>query len=87
MNEAGRIVPGVVSFRLDLYPRHGADVSNRKNLQLTTTIGGERFEVADDWFEDGVLRLDKALPPAVQLVCCVTCCSPTIRLAVTGSWG
>jgi hypothetical protein len=73
VNEAGRMVPGVVSFRLDLYPRHGADVYNPKNLQLTTTIGGERFEVTDNWFEDGVLRLDKALPPEVQLVCCATC--------------
>jgi hypothetical protein len=73
VNEAGRIVAGVVLFRLDLYPRHGADAYSPKNLQLTTTIGGERFEVTDDWFEDGVLRLDKALPPEVQLVCCVTC--------------
>lgn len=54
-------------------PRHGVDVYNSMNLQLTTTIGGERFEVTDDWFEDGVLRLDKALPPGVQLACCVTC--------------
>jgi hypothetical protein len=73
VNEAGRIVAGVVLFRLDLYPRHGADAYSPKNLQLTTMIGGERFEVTDDWFEDGVLRLDKALPPEVQLVCCVTC--------------
>jgi Family of unknown function (DUF6304) len=73
VNEAGRIVPGVVSFRLDLYPRHGAGLHNPKNLQLATTIRGERFEVTDDWFEDGVLRLEKALPADVHLVCCVTC--------------
>jgi Family of unknown function (DUF6304) len=73
VSQAGRIVPSVVSFRLDLYPRRGADVYNPKNLQLTTTIGGERFEVTDDWFEDGLLRLDKALPSEVRLVCCVTC--------------
>jgi hypothetical protein len=37
-----------------------------RTLQLTATIGGERFEVTDDWFEDGVLRLDTALPPEVD---------------------
>jgi hypothetical protein len=73
MSEAGRIVPGVVSFRLDLYPGQGADVDDPKNLQLTATIGGERFGVTADCFEDGVLRLDTALPPEVGLVCCATC--------------
>ena len=72
VNQAGRMVPGVVSFRLDLYP-HGAEVYSPKNLQLAMTIRGERFEVTDDWFEDGVLALEKALPAEVQLVCCVTC--------------
>jgi hypothetical protein len=73
VNQAGRVVPGVVSFRLDLYPRHGADPHNRRNLQLVTTIRGQRFEVTDDWFEEGVARLDQALPPGSGLVCCATC--------------
>jgi hypothetical protein len=72
LDEAGRIVPGTVSFRLDLYPP-GPAVFNPKNLQLATTVRGQRFEVTDDWFEDGVLRLEGAVPAPVRLVCCVTC--------------
>jgi hypothetical protein len=87
VNEAGRIVPGVVSFRLDLYPRHGADLHNPKNLQLATTIRGERFAVTDDWFEDGVLRLEKHCRQTSIWSAASPVCSPTTRRAVTGSWG
>ena len=33
---------------------------------------GTTYAVTDNWFEDGTLRLDRALQPS-RLVCCVNC--------------
>jgi hypothetical protein len=45
-----------------------------KNLRLSVVVAGQRFEVTDDWFEDGVLQLDQAVRAVgAKLVCCVTC--------------
>jgi hypothetical protein len=45
-----------------------------KNLHLTMTIADHHLDVDDDWFEDGVLRLDQAARRVgAGLVCCVTC--------------
>jgi hypothetical protein len=38
---------------------HDADVDSPKHLPLAARIGGERLEVTDDWFEEGVLGLDR----------------------------
>jgi hypothetical protein len=44
------------------------------NLHLSLTVADQRFEVDDEWFEDGFLRLDQAVRRAgASLVCCVTC--------------
>src|SRR4029077_16878681 len=42
-------------------------------LTVSLVLDGVTYQVADDWFEDGVQRLERALPPGVRLVCCVTC--------------
>jgi hypothetical protein len=45
-----------------------------KNLHLSLTIAGQRYEVAEDWFEDGILQLDEAASrTGPRLVCCATC--------------
>ena len=43
------------------------------NLSLRLHLDDVEYQVVDDWFEDGVQRLEAALPGGVQLVCCVTC--------------
>jgi hypothetical protein len=60
-----------VHFALDLRKRE--PVSRPENLQLSTVVDGVTYEVTDDWFEDGLRRLEDALPDGVQLAACVTC--------------
>ena len=69
----GRRQAGVVRFRLDLRPGPDHPPHNPKNLRLAATIGGTTYEVIDDWFEDGMLRLEAELPAGVRLVACITC--------------
>lgn len=67
------MIDGVVTFTLTL--RGAADTANPnpRNLRLTTVVDGKQYEVIDDLFEDGVLRLDECLPPTASIRCCVTC--------------
>lgn len=58
-----------VGFRLDL--RDPTVTSG--HLTLSCTVDGERYEVVDSWFEDGLLSLDKVLPAGVEIRSCVTC--------------
>lgn len=60
-----------VRFRLDLRIKEPVGVP--RNLHLAMTVDGVTYEVADDWFEDGLQRLEAAFPPGIRLVCCVTC--------------
>lgn len=73
----GRRAPAVVEFTLTLPSAEGGPEtqhSSPKNLHLSLTVADQRFDVDDDWFEDGVLRLDQAARRAgASLVCCVTC--------------
>src|SRR5262245_28685152 len=47
---------------------------NPKNLHLSLIVGDQRCDVDDDWFEDGILRLDHAASRlGARLVCCATC--------------
>src|SRR5262249_369060 len=64
---------GVIRFSLDLTPHPNRARFDPKNLHLAMTIGDATVEVHDDWFEDGVQRLETALPAGVRLACCVTC--------------
>jgi hypothetical protein len=63
--------PGVVRFRLDLGKK--TPVSRPDNLDLSVELDGETYTVTDEWFEDGLQRLEHAMPAGVRLVCCVTC--------------
>lgn len=73
----GERVPSVVTFTLALQSADRGperQLPSPKNLHLALTVGGQRFDVDDNWFEDGVLRLDRAIHDAgASLTCCVTC--------------
>jgi len=68
----GTRVTTPVHFEFDF--RTGPDGQYRepKFLRLSIAYGGRSYEITDDWFEDGTLRLNALLQPA-GLVCCVTC--------------
>lgn len=69
---SGKRQDGVVHFSLDLRP--GPDLpSDPKNLTLAAVIDGETYQVIDDWFEDGMLRLERKFPAGVRFVACITC--------------
>jgi hypothetical protein len=58
-------------FALDL--RKKARAPKAENLHLSVIVDGMTYTVTDEWFEDGLQRLEGALPDGVRLVCCVTC--------------
>lgn len=62
-----------IRFALDLRPDATGSPDRPRNLRFSVAIDGAMFEVADEWFEDGLLRLQDTLPPQVRLMCCVTC--------------
>ena len=68
----GRRESAFLSFALTLpsADRSAERTPGPKFLRLSIVIAGEHFEVTDDWFEDGVLRLDQAVHAAgARLVC------------------
>lgn len=56
VDDDGLRSPGVVSFDLDL---HSSRRRAGGNLRLLTTVRGAQYDVADDWFEDGLLALGR----------------------------
>lgn len=70
---AGQQRAVAIRFALDLRPGPEALPDRPKNLRLSMAIDGAMFQVTDEWFEDGLLRLQETLPPHVRLMCCVTC--------------
>ena len=70
---AGARREGTVCFTLDLRPGPDHPPARPRNLKLAATIDGITYEVVDDWFEDGMLRLEAELPAGVRLVACITC--------------
>lgn len=66
----GETRPSTVRFVLDL--QSAADPT-LGNLSLACEIDGATYAVSDSWFEDGLLRLERAMPSGCQLVACVTC--------------
>ena len=73
----GQRAAAVVTFTLTLpSAERGPErqYPSPKNLHLSLTVADQRFDVDDDWFEDGVLSLDQAVRRVgASLVCCVTC--------------
>jgi hypothetical protein len=61
--------PVTVTFSLDL--RRGTSPDHA--LRLSLDFRGGTYQVSDGWFEDGIPRLEQALPSGAQLECCVTC--------------
>lgn len=47
--------------------------SSPKFLTLALELAGRRFAITDDWFEDGVQRLEAELPTNSRFASCVTC--------------
>jgi Family of unknown function (DUF6304) len=63
----------VITFTLMLLNAERQDLSP-KSLHLSLAIAGQRCDVDDDWFEDGILQLDQAASRiGPRLVCCATC--------------
>ena len=62
-----------IAFSLDLRRPTASPPGSDRPLSLSLVLDGVGYRVADDWSEDGVQRLERALPPGAQLVCCVTC--------------
>lgn len=74
VEQGGERVPAVLNFALDLWTTGEEPTPRESNwLRLTMSVGGEQLEIVDDWFEDGVLRMDRSLPADTRLVCCATC--------------
>jgi hypothetical protein len=73
----GQRAPAVVTFTLTLFSAERGpepQYSSPKNLHLSLMVADQRCDVDDDWFEDGVLRLDQAARDVgARLVCCATC--------------
>lgn len=69
----GTPTPSVVRFSLDLRESARSNVAAPRNLTLAIDAGNSEIEVADDWFEDGILRLDALMPAPTRIRCCVTC--------------
>jgi Family of unknown function (DUF6304) len=73
----GQRAPAVVTFTLTLLSAERGpegQYPSPKNLHLSLIVADQRCDVDDDWFEDGVLRLDQAARDAgARLVCCATC--------------
>ncbi|MFE4922321.1 DUF6304 family protein [Streptomyces sp. NPDC056661] len=67
------VQPCLVRFTLDLRQREESAPGPAGNLRLSIEVEGATLEVADDWFEDGLLRLAAALPGGFRLRSCVTC--------------
>jgi hypothetical protein len=70
---AGQRRPATIAFTLDLHPGTAVLPGSAHPLTVSLALDGVTYEVADDRFEDGIQRLERALPPGAQLVCCVTC--------------
>ncbi len=69
----GQHRPAAITFSLDLR-RHGEPPqATPRNLSLSLVLDGVTYAVRDDWFEDGIQRLEESLPAGARLACCVTC--------------
>jgi hypothetical protein len=71
--ESGGIArPAVLRFALDL--RRSSRADHRTGiLRLTCLLDGVETTVTDDWFEDGLIALEAALPGGHRIMACITC--------------
>jgi Family of unknown function (DUF6304) len=60
-------------FELDLRRATPGLRRPRHVLRLSCVLDGLERAVTDDWFEDGLLSLEAALPPGLCLRACITC--------------
>jgi transcriptional regulator with XRE-family HTH domain len=67
----GKRQQSAVHFALDL--RNARSARRTEHLHLSVIVDGMTFAVTDEWFEDGLQRLEDALPGGVRLTCCLTC--------------
>jgi hypothetical protein len=71
--ESGGIArPAVLRFALDLR-RSSREDAHAGTLQLTCVLDGLETTVTDDWFEDGLIALQAALPDDHRIMACITC--------------
>lgn len=66
-------VESTIDFVLDLTAEARMNTRAPRNLTLSLRCGKTLVEVADDWFEDGLLRLEAELPEKMRIRSCVTC--------------
>jgi hypothetical protein len=64
--------PAVLRFVLDLR-RSSREDPRAGILRLTCRLHGAETTVTDDWFEDGLIALEAALPDGQQIMACITC--------------
>jgi hypothetical protein len=65
--------PVTIAFSLDLHPGIASRPGSTHELSLSLVLDAVPYQVTDDLFLEGVLRLEQALPPGAQLACCATC--------------
>jgi Family of unknown function (DUF6304) len=71
--ESGGVAkPAVLRFALDLR-RSSREDPRAGILRLTCVLDGAEVTVTDDWFEDGLIALESALPDGHRIVACITC--------------
>jgi hypothetical protein len=73
LESAAGVHPTVVRFELDLRRAARAPAGPRHVLRLSCVLDEVESAAVDDWFEDGLLALQSALPPGICLRACVTC--------------
>jgi hypothetical protein len=65
--------PAAITFSLDLRRLRERSPAAPRNLTLSLVLDGTVHAVSDDWFEDGILRLEQSMPAGTHLICCATC--------------
>ena len=62
----------MLRFALDLR-RSSREDPRAGILRLTCLLDGAEATVTDDWFEDGLIALEAALPDGHRIMACITC--------------
>jgi len=73
MSGGGPMLTNSIRFVLDLRPTAVQNRARPGNLELSALVDGTKVEVTDDWFEEGLQRLESQMPAPFRLKCCVTC--------------
>jgi hypothetical protein len=73
IEDAGRRRETSIGFSLDIKAVARSNDPHPTYLHLCITYDDRTYDVADEWFENAVPRLERELPEGVSLVCCNTC--------------